>query len=123
MCVESCEKKTSVVPLKLIGFLMVYPKPLQWGSEIRPSGLFEGQISNCPVFKWLGLSYGYSFSPNHLKTGPFEIRTFMSEFQMVFELCHQFEKQFNIQIQTILTLNVLFFYLGKQAMDSGCNLM
>ena len=55
---------------------------IQWGSEIRPfeiwkqllSGLFEGQISNGPVSKWLGFSYQ-----------PFEIRTFLSGFQMVFD--------------------------------------
>ena len=67
---------------------------LQWGSKIRPfeiwehlkSGIFEGWISNGPFFKWLGFSYGYSYSPNHLKTGPFQIRTFLSGFQMVFDL-------------------------------------
>ena len=62
---------------------------IQWGTEIRPfeirkhlkSGLFEGRISNGPVFKWSGFSYGYG--PNHLKTGPFEIQTFLFGFQMV----------------------------------------
>ena len=41
---------------------------IKWGSEIWPfqiqndlkSGLFEGQISNDPVFKWLSFSYRYS---------------------------------------------------------------
>ena len=53
---------------------------IQWGSEIRPfeiwkhlkSGLFEGQISNGPVFKWSCFSYGYSYNPNHLNTRPFK---------------------------------------------------
>ena len=53
---------------------------VQWGSEIRPfeirkhlkSGLFEGRISNGLVFKWSGFSYQ-----------PFEIRKFLSGFQMV----------------------------------------
>ena len=40
------------------------------------SGLFESHISNGPVFNWSGFSFGYSFSPNHSKTGPFEILTF-----------------------------------------------
>ena len=31
-----------------------------------------------------GFNYVYSFSPNHLKTRPFEIWTFLSGFQMVF---------------------------------------
>ena len=35
-----------------------------------------------PDFKRSGFSYGYS--PNHLKTGPFKIRKFLSRFQMVF---------------------------------------
>ena len=42
-------------------------------------------FSNGPVFKWLGFSYGYSFSPDHLKTRPFEIQTFLARFQMVFD--------------------------------------
>ena len=49
----------------------------EW-SEIRndlKSGLFEGRISNGPVFKWLGFS--------HLKTKPFEIHTIKFGFQMV----------------------------------------
>ena len=64
---------------------------MQKGSEIQPfeilkhlkSGLFEGQISNAPVFKWPDFSYGYS--PNHSKTGTFKIQTFLSKFQMVFD--------------------------------------
>ena len=53
-------------------------------SEHLKSGLFEGQISNGLVFKWSSFSYGFSYSPNHSKTGPFEIRMFLSGFQMVF---------------------------------------
>ena len=53
---------------------------LQRGSEIWPfeiqthlkSGLFKGRISNSPVFKWSGFCYGYFYSPNHSKTGPFD---------------------------------------------------
>ena len=37
--------------------------------------LFEGHISNGPVFKWSAFTYGYSYGPNHLKAGPFENRT------------------------------------------------
>ena len=47
------------------------------------SGLFEGQISNGLVIKWSGFSYGYSDSPNHLKTRQFIIRTFLSRFHNV----------------------------------------
>ena len=71
-------------------------RQLQWVSEIRKQlkfGLFEGRISNDPVFKWSGLSYGYS--PNHLKTRPFKIRPFLSGFQMVFDkmaaICQDFK--------------------------------
>ena len=31
----------------------------------------EGRISNSQVFKWSDFSHGYSFSPNHSKTGHF----------------------------------------------------
>ena len=48
---------------------------IQCGSEIRPFWRLD--------FKWLGFRYGYS--PSHLKAGPFEIRTFSSWFQMVFD--------------------------------------
>ena len=44
--------------------------------------LKDEKINN---FEWLGLSYGYSCSPNHSKTGPLKIRTFLSGFHMVFE--------------------------------------
>ena len=65
----------------------------QWGSEIWPykirkhlkSRLFEGRISNGPVFKWSGFCNGYSYSPNYSKTGPFKIRPFLSGLQMVFD--------------------------------------
>ena len=64
-----------------------------WGSEIRPFkiqtflkvGFQMVQFSNGPVFKWSGFSSGYSHRPNHLKTGPFKIRTFLSGFQIVFD--------------------------------------
>ena len=67
---------------------------VQRGSEIRPfeiwkylkSGLFEGQISNGPVFKWSSFGYGYSSSPNHLQTRPFKIRTLLSGFQFFWQM-------------------------------------
>ena len=47
------------------------------------------------VFKWPGFSYGYSYSPNHSKTEPFEIQTFLSRFQMGLDkmaaICLDFE--------------------------------
>ena len=33
----------------------------------------------------VGLDFGYSFSTNHLRTRPFEIQTFLSGFQKVFD--------------------------------------
>ena len=47
------------------------------------SRLFEGRISNGPVFKWSGLSY--TFSPNHSKIGPFKFPKFCLDFKMVFD--------------------------------------
>ena len=44
-----------------------------------------GIWSKSPDFKWLGFSDSYSYSPDHLKTGPFKIRTLLSWFQMVFD--------------------------------------
>ena len=49
------------------------------------SGLFEGRISNGPVFEWSGFSFGFGYSPNYSKTRPFEIQMFLSGFQMVSE--------------------------------------
>ena len=42
------------------------------------------QFPNCVVFKGSGFSNGYSFSPNHSKTRPHKILTFLSGFQIVF---------------------------------------
>ena len=72
----------NVAPLNPWAEIQLDLNTIQWGSEIRPfeirkhlkSGLFEGRISNGPVFKWSGFSYQ-----------PFEIRTFLSGFQMVFD--------------------------------------
>ena len=72
---------------------------VQWGSEIRKhliSRLFEGWISNGPVFKWSGFMYGYSYSPNVSKTGPFKICTFLSLFQMVFDRMSPFCPDFKL---------------------------
>ena len=59
-----------------------------WQFEFRKhlkSRPFDGQISNGPVFKWSGLGYRYGYSPNHKKTRPLKIWTFLSSFQMVFD--------------------------------------
>ena len=91
---------------------------LHWGSEIQPfeiwpfnirkhfnSRLFEGRISNGPVFKWSGFRYGYSVDPNHSKIGPFKVWTFLFGFQMVFEkmaaICLDFGFQIPFKIGTI----------------------
>ena len=60
---------------------------VQWGSESRPfvnrkhlkSSLFEGQTSN-----GRDLAIASYSSPKYLKTGIFEICTFLSRFQKVF---------------------------------------
>ena len=54
---------------------------IQWGSEIHPIKIRTFWRSD---FKWPGFSYGYSYSPNHSKTGPSKIRMFLMGFQMVF---------------------------------------
>ena len=62
---------------------------IQWGSEIRPceirkhlkSGLFEGRISNGPVFKWSGFSY----QPFEIRVDqPFGYQTSSKETKMAF---------------------------------------
>ena len=58
--------------------------------EIRPfeiqkhlkSALLEDLMSTGPVFKGSGYSFIHGHGPYHSKTGPFEIRTFLSGFQM-----------------------------------------
>ena len=46
---------------------------------------FEIQISHGPFFKESGYNLSYSYGPNHSKTGPFKVWTFLSGFQMVFD--------------------------------------
>ena len=49
-------------------------KQTHWRSEIQKhlkSQLLEGQISNGPVLKWSGFSYGYGYCPNHSKSRHF----------------------------------------------------
>ena len=60
---------------------------IQLGSEIRIQYLetFEIQTFWRSDFKWSWFSYGYSYSPNHSKTGLFKIQTFLSGFQMAFD--------------------------------------
>ena len=70
-------------------------------SDHLKSRLFEGLISN----GWAQLSFGYSFSPNHLKTGPFEIQTLLSRFQKVLNkitaICLEF-KWLSLQISDLI---------------------
>ena len=60
---------------------------IQWGSEILPFEIqaFWGSYLKWPVFKWPGFKYGYSYSPNHLKTRPVKIQMFFSGFRMVID--------------------------------------
>ena len=55
---------------------------------------FEGCISNGPVFKCWGFNFGYSCSPNHSKTGPFKIQTFLFGLQMFFDKMEAICKDF-----------------------------
>ena len=60
---------------------------LQWGSDTQPfeiwkdlqSGLFFEEW----IFKGLGCTLSFSYGPNHLKTGPFTIQTFVSRIERV----------------------------------------
>ena len=84
----------------------------QWNRDLKTVGIWNLEIWNPETFeiqtfgrldfkwfgfKWSGYSYAYSYSPNHSKTGPFEIRTFLSRFQMVFDkmaaLCQDFRSR------------------------------
>ena len=53
-------------------------------------------IQQSDSFHMVGLSYGYSYSPNHSKIRPFKICTFLSGFQMVFDkmaaICPDFKR-------------------------------
>ena len=64
----------------------------QWGSEIQPFKIRPFLRLDC---KWFSLSYGYSCSPNHSKTGPFKIQTFVSGFQIFYDnmaaICSDFK--------------------------------
>ena len=70
--------------------------PIQSGSEIQPfeiqkhskSRLFGDRISNSLVLKESGYGFSYSYGPNHLKTGPIKIQTFLSVFQMAALIRH-----------------------------------
>ena len=86
------------LPLTIKSVVKVVASVLTWRSNIfdsfnysgdlksdhLKSGLFEGRILNGQVFKWSDLSNGYSFSSNHSKTRPFQIRTFLWGFYIDF---------------------------------------
>ena len=72
------------IKIKITIFRAIY---IKWGSEIRP---FEIQTFWRSDFKWSGLSFGYSYNPNHSKTGPFEIRTFFLDFKCFLTKCRPF---------------------------------
>ena len=52
-----------------------------WNLSIQNPETFEIRTFWRSDFKWSGFSYGYIYSPNHWKTGPFKIWTFMTRFQ------------------------------------------
>lgn len=98
-CINAAKNEYILVGLKMsnlqIGIfwfffqnhLYKYMMQMNW-EKIRKHlkyGLFEGRISNGPVFKCSGFSIGYSYGRNHSKTGPVAIWTFLSKFQMVFD--------------------------------------
>ena len=70
------------------------------------------------LFKWLGFCYGYSFSSNRWKTGPFKIWMFVSWFQMVFDKmaanCQDFKLLgFQIPFEIWTTCNPTSFWPFK----------
>ena len=69
---------------KLLGWFWPHYTVGIWNLTIWNPEIFEIWAFWRSVFEWSGFSYGYSYSRNHLKTGPFDIRTFLSRFQMGF---------------------------------------
>ena len=56
-----------------------------WNPTIWKQDFLKVWFQMVRFFKRSGYSYCYSHSPNHLKTGPYEIQTFLSEIQIVFD--------------------------------------
>ena len=83
---------------------------LQWGFEICKH-LKSANIWNLQTFEiwtfWISLSSGcsYSYGPNHSKTSPFKIQSFLSRLQMVFDkmtvICPDF-KWLGLQISDLI---------------------
>ena len=83
---------------------------IQWGSEIqffKIMKLFEVWTFWRSDFKWSSFSYGYSYSPNHLKNGQFNIcpedRWFLTKWQLFVWISNGWAFGFQIpfQIRTI----------------------
>ena len=97
VAVDSIKNQSDKISQTLQQSFQSWKCNIQWESEYdhMKSGLFKGQISDGPVFKQSCFSYGCSFSTNHSKTKPFEIRTFLSGIQMVFDrmgaICKDFK--------------------------------
>ena len=90
-----------------------------WSSDFKWSG-----------FQMLGFNYGYSFSSNHSKTGPFKIRTFLSGFKMFFDkmaaICPNFKWlglwiSGPIEIQTICNSTSVWPFEIQTSPDFRCH--
>ena len=71
-----------VIKPKFYGFLQ-FKHSRDLKSDHSKPRLFEEWISVGPVVKGSGYNISYSSVPNHFKTVPFKIWTFLSGFQMV----------------------------------------
>ena len=81
------EKAKFSVTSSMSAFLQSFDGESIWPFEIRTfrRSDFKWSDLNGPVFNWSGFNYGYgfSYSPDHSKNGPFKIEMFVTRFQMV----------------------------------------
>ena len=56
-----------------------------WNPTIWNPETFKDKISNGLVYKASGFSFSCNYVPNHSKTGPLKIRTFLFGFKMVLD--------------------------------------
>ena len=67
-------------------FIWKYCNICSYSGDLKTDHLKSGgRILNGLVFKMLGFSHDFSYSPNHLKNRPFKIETFLSGFLMAFD--------------------------------------
>ena len=82
---------------------------VRYSEDLKPdplkSGLSEGGISNGPVFKWSCFSNGYSYSPNHSKSGHFclDFKWFLTKWRLFVHISNCWASGFQIpfKIRTV----------------------